>query len=45
MTTILATLEADIRRIAVPNQPREIVLKTLFPKIPAKKGLVEWIKV
>jgi hypothetical protein len=44
---ILATQEAEIRRIMVPSQPREIVLQTLSgKKNPSpKKGLVEWLKV
>jgi hypothetical protein len=29
---VLATQEAEIRRIAVGSQPRQIVLKTLSPK-------------
>jgi hypothetical protein len=42
---ILATQEAEIRRIAVRSQPGQIVHKTLFPKTLHKKGLVEWLKV
>jgi hypothetical protein len=36
---ILATQEAEIRRIVVQSQPRQIVCETL------KKGLVELLKV
>jgi hypothetical protein len=43
---ILATQEADIRRIAVRSQPGQIVCKTLSQrKAHHKKGLVEWLKV
>jgi hypothetical protein len=39
MPVILATLEAEIRRVVVPSQPRQIVQETLFSKIPiTKKG-------
>jgi hypothetical protein len=31
---ILATQEAEIRRFAVPSQPRQIVLQTLSQKYP-----------
>jgi hypothetical protein len=37
---ILATQEAEIRRIAIEASPRQIVLKTLSQKNPSKKGLV-----
>jgi hypothetical protein len=37
---ILVTQEAEIRRITVPSQPRQIVRKTLH-----KYRLVEWLKV
>jgi hypothetical protein len=30
---------------SVQSQPRQIVLKTLSPKNPSEKGLVEWLKV
>jgi hypothetical protein len=41
-----ATQEADIRRITVRSQPRQIVHKTLSRKNPSQKnGLVEWLKV
>jgi hypothetical protein len=37
--------EAEIRRIAVRSQPRQIVLVTLFQKYPSRKGLAKWLKV
>jgi hypothetical protein len=43
---ILATQEAEIRRIAVRSQPRQIVQETVSRKKPiTKKGTVEWFKV
>jgi hypothetical protein len=46
MPVILATEEAEIRRIVVRSQPRQIVCETLSrKKILHKKGLVEWLKV
>jgi hypothetical protein len=42
---ILATQEAEIRRIAVQSQPGQIVCKMLSGKYPSQKGLVEWLKV
>jgi hypothetical protein len=43
---ILATSEAEIRRIMVRSQPGEIVSKTLYQKKNLhKKGLVDWLKV
>jgi hypothetical protein len=42
---ILATQEAEIRRIVVRSQPRQIVHETLSQKYPIQKGLVEWLKV
>jgi hypothetical protein len=44
MPVIPATQEAKIRRIMVQSQPRQIVLKTLFQKLPNKKWLTEWLK-
>jgi hypothetical protein len=46
MPVILATQEADIRRISVQSQPRQIVHKTLSQKKKSngKKGLAEWLK-
>jgi hypothetical protein len=45
MPIILATQEAEIRRIAVQSQPRQIVCETLFKKSLYKKGLMEWLRV
>jgi hypothetical protein len=42
---ILATQEAEIRRITVQSQAGQIVHETLPRKSPHKKGLVEWLKV
>jgi hypothetical protein len=45
MPVILAAQEAEIRRIAVQSQPRQIVHKTLSWKTLSQKiGLVEWIR-
>jgi hypothetical protein len=52
MPVILATWEAEIRRITVQSQPRQIVqpgqiaqAKTYYlEKIPHKIGLAEWLK-
>jgi hypothetical protein len=43
MSVILATQEAEIRRIAVGSQPREIVYETLFWKRPSQKRAGEVI--
>jgi hypothetical protein len=46
MPVIWATQYAEIRRITVWNQPRQIVCKSLsWKKKPHKKGLVEWLIV
>jgi hypothetical protein len=45
MPVILVTQEAEIRRIAVPSQPRQTVCETLSGKPITKIGLVEWLKV
>jgi hypothetical protein len=45
MSVIPATQEAEIRRIEVQNQSKEIVHKTLSRKTLHKKGLIEWLKV
>jgi hypothetical protein len=42
---ILATQEAEIRKIMVQSQPGQIVHETLSRKTLHKKGLVEWLKV
>jgi hypothetical protein len=43
---ILATQEAEIRRIVAWSQPRQIVCKTQSWKHPSLKGgMVEWLKV
>jgi hypothetical protein len=46
MPVILATQEAEIRKIEVQSQPAQIVCETLSRKKPlSKKELVEWLKV
>jgi hypothetical protein len=46
MPVILATQEAEIRRIMVQSQTREIVHEALSQKkTHHRKGLVEWLKV
>jgi hypothetical protein len=45
MPVILATQEAEIRRIVAQSQPRPIVHETLSQKKPSQKGLVEWLEV
>jgi hypothetical protein len=42
---ILATQEAEIRRIAIQSQPGQIARETASRKYPSQKGLVEWLKV
>jgi hypothetical protein len=37
MPVILATQEAETRRILVPSQPRQIIRETLFKKKPSQK--------
>jgi hypothetical protein len=44
MPIILATQEAEIKRIAVRRQPGQIVCPIL-KKTLHKEGLVEWLKV
>jgi hypothetical protein len=45
MPVILATQEAEIRRISVQSQPRQIVLESLTRKKKITKiRLVEWLK-
>jgi hypothetical protein len=45
MPIILATEGAEIRRIKVQSQSRQIVHKTISQKYPTQKGLVEWLKM
>jgi hypothetical protein len=46
MPVTLATHKAEIRRITVQSQPRQIVYETLSRKKKHhKKRLVEWLKV
>jgi hypothetical protein len=44
---ILATQEADIRRITVGSQPGQIFVRPYHEKKknPSQKGLVEWLKL
>jgi hypothetical protein len=42
---ILATQEAEIRKIAVRSQPRQIVHETLSRKTHHKNRAGEWLKV
>jgi hypothetical protein len=46
MPTILAIQEAEISKIVVGSQPRQIVFETLSRKnLSQKKGLVEWLRM
>jgi hypothetical protein len=46
MPVILVTQKAEIRRIVVQSQPRQIVPETLsWKKKTSQKRLVEWLKV
>jgi hypothetical protein len=45
MPIILATNEAESRRIMVQSQTGKIVHEPLSQKNPSKKVLVEWLKV
>jgi hypothetical protein len=45
MPVILATQEAEIRRIEVRSQPVQIVCEILSRKNITIKGLVLWLKV
>jgi hypothetical protein len=45
LPVIVATQEAEIRRVMVRSQPRQIVWETLSWKYQTQKGLVEWLKV
>jgi hypothetical protein len=42
---ILATQEAEIRRITVQSQSRQIARRPYLEKSHHKKGLVQWLKV
>jgi hypothetical protein len=45
MPVILATQEAEIRRITIQSQPGQILARHFLKKTQYKKGLVEWLKV
>jgi hypothetical protein len=45
MPIILATQEAEIRRITVQSQLGQTVHETLSGKNPSQNGLVKWLKV
>jgi hypothetical protein len=38
-------LGAEIRRILVQSQSRQIVHETLYQKYPTQRGLVEWLRL
>jgi hypothetical protein len=42
---ILATQEAEIRRITVQSQTGQIICETTSQKNPSPKRLVEWLQV
>jgi hypothetical protein len=44
MPVILATQEAEIRRITVQSQHGQIVLEPYLEKTHHKRELVEWLK-
>jgi hypothetical protein len=44
MPTILANQEAEIRRVTLQSQSRQIVHETLYEKNSLKIGMVEWLK-
>jgi hypothetical protein len=41
---ILATQEAEVRRIKVRSQPGQIVLRSYLKNTQHTKGLAEWLK-
>jgi hypothetical protein len=41
---ILATQKAEMRRIKVQSQPRQILHEPLCQKYPTQKGLAKWLK-
>jgi hypothetical protein len=41
---ILAAWEAEIRRLAVPGQPRHVIPETPSPKQPEQNGVEVWLK-
>jgi hypothetical protein len=45
MPVILATEEAEIRRILVQNQSQQVSLRDPHLKNTTQKGLIEWLKV
>jgi hypothetical protein len=45
MPIILATQEAEIRKITIQSQPGQIVHETLSRKYLTQKVLMEWLKV
>jgi hypothetical protein len=44
MPIILTNWYVEIKKITVPGQPGQIVLKTPFSKIPERNGLEVWLK-
>jgi hypothetical protein len=45
MPIILAMQEAEIRKIVIRIQPKQIICETLSQKNASEKGLGEWLKV
>jgi hypothetical protein len=44
IAVMLATKEAEIRRMEVRSQPGQVVLENLSRKYQHKRGLAEWLK-